>query len=118
MASCTLVVPTVFTTTPRALTVTSLGTTPMRQVMLLPSRADPLVLPMATLIGTYQLFDTYPGCVPTHVVASVPLVVQSPERLSFVIDVVPEKRVRLPLAGEPVVVTVPAPPPTFPACVK
>ena len=44
------------------------------------------------------------------VAASVPLVVTSPERFPFVIADAPENAARLPLAGEPVVVTVPPPP--------
>src|SRR5262252_9443649 len=55
-----------------------------------------------------------PSAVPLRAVtvaASVPLVVTSPERLPLVMVVAPENCVRLPLAGEPVVETVPPPPP-------
>jgi hypothetical protein len=42
-----------------------------------------------------------------QVIASVPVVVQSPERSPLVTEVEPENFARLPEAGEPVVVTVP-----------
>ncbi len=42
----------------------------------------------------------------------VPLVVQSPDRSPLVMVAAPEKAVRLPLTGEPVVETVPPPPVT------
>src|SRR5580698_10365640 len=45
----------------------------------------------------------------TTVAASVPLVVTSPLRSPLVTDVAPENLARLPVAGEPVVVTVPEP---------
>jgi hypothetical protein len=44
------------------------------------------------------------------VVANAPEVVMSPDRSPFVIDVAPENFVSSPVAGEPVVVTVPPPP--------
>ncbi len=44
-----------------------------------------------------------------HVTARVLLVVQSPERLPLVIALAPENIARFPVAGDPVVVTVPSP---------
>jgi hypothetical protein len=43
-----------------------------------------------------------------HVIASVPDVAQSPERSPFVSELDPENLARFPLAGLPVVVTVPS----------
>jgi len=62
-------------------------------------------VPLATVPVIVEGNDT--PLVLVQVMARVPDVVQSPERSPFVIALKPENFVRFPLAGDPVVVTVP-----------
>src|SRR2546430_2262448 len=64
--------------------------------------------PVAQVPG---LLAVRPDCMPLTVVTVVPLVVTLPDKSVFVTELAPENLARLPLAGEPVVVTVPLPPP-------
>jgi hypothetical protein len=69
----------------------------------------PLVILVATVVSVVALAAKDTPFVLRQTIANVPVVVQSPDRSPFVMVAAPENLVRFPLAGEPVVVTVPVP---------